>query len=80
MCTGEGSVAGRTVDPGERCGAIGAESRAWEGAGDWQYPVPEMGRRNGCRGWGCMVGKGERSCDESRGCGAGHGETHGGVW
>ena len=32
-----------------------------------------------CRGWGGMTRNGEQWCGESRGCGAGHGETHMGV-
>jgi hypothetical protein len=59
--------------------AAGAEGEEVSGAAVGVREAPNSGREIGCRGWGGMVGKGERSCGESRGCGAGHGETRVGV-
>jgi hypothetical protein len=70
MCTGGWSVAGRTVDTGERGGAIATDSRAWDDAEDWQHRVPAMGRgtcREKCRRRGDDVGAGDRELRWGRG-------------
>ena len=45
----------------------------------WLSTWGRWGRGNGRREWGALGRKGEEGCDESRGCAAGHGETHMGV-
>ena len=47
------------------CGATGAEDWQGRGADNGACEAPTSGRGNRCRGWGEIVGRGERSCGGS---------------
>ncbi len=74
MCTGEWSVAGRTVDTEERGGVIGANSQGMIRCWEWVLPDAE-GQHQGVP----AMGRGKRR-EKRRGRGYGMGAEDGELW